>query len=274
MWTEETVNAQNKDLLETMKMMARDGTLRGCFADIPVDVYHHPECPGVSSTQLKGILKQSYKHYELERGKSTAALRFGSAFHCFVNEPEEFVNSYQIIHKKSSEFLAPGKLALMDSDFLTIQNMAKKLYVHPDAGPLLSGAQNELSYFSVDSETGILKKCRVDAIKDDVISDLKSCEDASPDGFRRASQKWLTRVSAAYYLEIVSETLMRHLNIFNLIACEKDDPYEIAVYKVSEESLIRGSAEVRKALSIIKTIKEQGVSAWKGYELGIKDISI
>lgn len=265
---------ENKRILSTLQSLAAEGNLVGCFADIPVDVYHHPECPGISSTQLKGILKKSYKHYELERGKSTPDTRFGSAFHCFVNEPEAFVNTYQIIHGTKSEFLMPGKLALRDEDFITIQEMAKKLFAHPDAGPLLCGAQNEFTYFSMDQETGLLKKCRLDAFKDNVISDLKSCQDASREAFIRDSRKYLTRISAAYYLEIVSEVLGERLGDFRLIACEKLPPYEIAVYPVDQSSINTASLEIRRALKTIKEIQQNGSQAWRGYQLNNSPISI
>lgn len=265
----------NQEILMTLISMANKDQLSGCFADIPPEVYHDRRCPGFSSTQLKGILKKSYRHWELEASVDSEATRFGTAFHCFVNEPETFVNTYQIIHgKKSQAFLEAGKTALMDDDFKTIEVMSKKLFAHPDAGPLLSGAQNELTYFSRDKETGVLKKCRVDAIKDHVISDLKTCPDASPEAFGRDSRKWMTRVSAAYYLEVVSECLGTHLNKFHLIACEKNDPFEIAVYKVSDRSIQRGSQEVRKALKVIQNVIENPGDAWKGYELGIQELDI
>ena len=254
--------------------MADQGTLSGCFADIPVDVYHHPQCPGISSTQLKGIIKKSLTHFLSEKRSETAALRFGSAFHCFTNEPEEFVRTYQILYGEKTERLQFGRIGLSISDFETIKVMQKKVFEHPDAGPLLKDAQFELTYFSVDQETGILKKCRVDAIKNKIISDLKTCADASAETFARDARKYLYRISGAYYLEIVSETLGEKLDTFNLIACEKEQPHEINVFRISEPSLRKADLEIRHALKIIQTIHEQGAKAWAGYDLGIKDLHI
>lgn len=268
------MNKQSTDILKTLQSMADRNSLSGCFGDIPIDVYHHPQCPGVSSTQLKGILKKSYKHFLLEQRKESKAFAFGSALHCFVNEPETFVNIYQIIYGKQSEFLEPGKIALSSADFETIQHVARKLFEHPDAGPLLKGAQNELTYFSLDNETGVLKKCRVDAINNLAISDLKSCVDASPDAFIRDSRKYLYRVSAAYYLEIVSEVIGIRMKDFYLIATEKTEPFGIKAYRVSDRSIEQASGEIRKALKVIQTVHEQGSRAWTEYELGISDLYI
>ena len=270
----ETVNKDSTEILKTLRSMADRNALSGCFGDIPIDVYHHQSCPGVSSTQIKGILKRSYKHFLLEQRKETKAFAFGSALHCFVNEPDAFVNTYQIIYGKQSEMLSPGKIALSIGDFEAIQHVAKKLFAHPDAGPLLKDAQHELTYFSVDNETGILKKCRVDAIKNLAISDLKSCQDASPDAFARDSRKYLYRVSGAYYTEIVSEVLGIRIDDFYLIATEKTEPFGVKVYRISDRSIEQGRAEVRKALKLIQTVHEHGANAWTEYELGITDLVI
>ena len=264
----------NSDILQTLISMADKGTLTGCFADVPVEVYHHSQCPGISSTQLKGIIKKSYAHFCNEKRTESPALKFGSAFHCFVNEPEEFSNTYQIIYGEKTERLQSGRIALSIDDFETIKVMQKKVFEHPDAGPLIFDAQFELTYWSVDQQTGILKKCRVDAIKNKIISDLKSCADASAETFARDARKYLYRISGAYYLEIVSEVLGEHLETFNLIACEKQQPHEINVFRISDNSLRKANEEIRHALKIIQTIHEQGAKAWSGYDLGIKDLHI
>lgn len=264
---------QTNEILMTLRSMATSGTLSGCFADIPIEVYHDPLCPGVSSTQIKAIMKRSYNHYILEKSHSTNPMRFGTAFHSFVNEPEAFVNSYEVVHGRAKG-TRPEAIPLKFDDFQTIQKMSQKVFSHPDAAPLLKDAQNELTYFSIDSETGILKKCRVDAIKDGKISDLKTCEDASPSAFARDCHKYLYRISAAYYLEVVSEVLGRHLNNFYLIACEKSDPFEINVFRVDDRSLLKASEEIRETLRILKQIQDGGPNAWAGYKLGITDLMI
>ncbi len=268
------MDQQSTDILQTLISMADQGTLSGCFADIPVDVYHHSNCPGISSTQLKGIIKKSFTHFMEEKRTETPALHFGSAFHCFTNEPEEFARTYQILYGTKTERLEFGRIGLKADDFETIKVMQKKVFEHPDAGPLIQDAQFELTYFSVDQKTGIIKKCRVDAIKNKIISDLKTCADASPETFARDARKYLYRISGAYYLEIVSETLGEPLNQFNLIACEKEAPHEINVFRISEASLKKADQEIRHALDIIQTVHEQGPKAWVGYDLGIKDLHI
>lgn len=268
------MDKHSRDILETLKLMADRGTLTGCFADIPADVYHHVSCPGISSTQLKGIIKKSLRHFSTEKRRETAALNFGTAFHCFVNEPELFLSTYQIVHGVGTETLMAGRIALDLSDFDTIQVMQKKIFEHPDAGPLLTDAQFELTYFSVDSETGVLKKVRVDAIKNKIVSDLKSCGDASAESFARDARKYLYRVSGAYYLEVVSEVIGEKLNQFCLIACEKLAPHEINVFRISDQSLQKANLEIRAALEVIRNVSEQGDKAWSGYGLGIKDLYI
>lgn len=270
------------DILRELQAMAACGTLRGCYADIPIDVYHHPECPGYSSTTIKRIIQRSYNHWYIARDENRQPLRFGNAFHCYVDDPELFRQLYQVAptdRRNSAEWSAAKitageKILLTFNEFESIKVMSQKLYEHPDASPLLKDARSELSYFSVDQVTGLIKKCRVDAIKGRALSDLKSTLDASSTSFSWDSKKYLYRISAAYYLEIVSEvTGLRH-NDFHLIACEKEEPFEIKVYRVSDASIEKAQEEIRQALQTIRTILVNGPSAWKGYQLGVEDIHI
>lgn len=253
--------------------MDTDDTISGCYSDIPIEVYHHPQCPGVSSSRIKIPIQHSYAHLEAQQTKSTKSLRFGSAFHTFVNEPELFSNTYHIVSGKKPD-VPPGKTPVTVADVELIQLMHKKLASHPDAAPLLKGARHELTYFSRDQETGILKKCRVDAINGDRISDLKTCADASAHAFARDARKYLYRVSAAYYLQIVSEVVGYPLRDFYLIACEHQAPHEVAVYRVDDRSLSTAENEIKEALKVLKRINEQPKTAWKGYPTGIKEIQI
>ncbi len=259
-------------ILNTLISMDSERSLHGCFDNIPIEVYHHPSCPGISSTTIKAIAGHSLVHFKKQKHVDKNAFRFGNAFHTFVNEPAKFHDLYQVTYGRK-DLCDITKIQLSYEDFQTIQAMNTKLKIHPDAGPLYSHAQHELTYFATDEETGLLKKCRVDAIKNGIISDLKSCEDASENSFKRDAAKWLYRISAAYYLEIVSQVLGEQLSTFNLIACEKTDPHEINVFKVTDRSLAKAHEEIREALNVIKLNRDHE-NAWAGYKLGIKEISI
>lgn len=273
---------EQQEILNELKAMDAADTIAGCYRDVPNIVYHHPECPGFSSTTLKRIVSRSYNHWFLAQDERDEHLVFGSAFHVFHNEPHNFDAEFIVAptsDRKSAEWRAAkaaagGRAVLTMEDFEAIQVMRDKLREHPVARQYLLGAEHELTYFVRDRETGILKKCRVDAYKPGLLSDLKSTQNAAESAFARDSRKFLTRISAAYYCEILTEHYQALHREFFLLACEKAHPWEIAVYRVSEESISRGETEVRQALRIIRKIQDEGPGAWKGYELAVKDIAI
>lgn len=271
-------------LVDLIAMEAAGKLDRACFTDLPVQVYHDPRCPGISSTAIKTILKRTWAHHEAHADPTKESFRIGSAFHCFATEPNRFRDEYIICpfeYKRGhdwKEFKARAeseqRIILMPDELSMVAAMNKRLWAHPDSSPLLIGAQFEVTYFSRDQQSGVLKKARVDAItKTKKISDLKSTFDASPEGFRRDCINFFYRISAAYYLEVASGFYGEQLTEFNLISCEKGVPYEISVYEVAAESLATATEEIRTALAKIQHI-QQNPQAWRGYELGKKMIKI
>lgn len=276
------LTAEQADILEELKSMDAADTIAGCYNDIPNVVYHHPECPGYSSTTLKRIIAQSYNHWFEKQEERDDSLVFGSAFHVYNNEPHNFDQEFIIAptsEKRSAEWkavaaMAGGRAVLSREDFETVKVMSVKLMEHPIARDLLNGSQRELTFFSRDQETGLLKKIKVDAYKPMLPSDLKSTMNASPQAFARDSRKFLTRVSAAFYCEVLTDHFQKIHRDFYLIACEKVEPREIAVYRVDDDSIDRGVEDVRRALRIIRRVLDGGIASWKGYDLSVTNISI
>lgn len=278
------MNHHHLSILKTLKNLAEQGQLTGVYEDIPIEVYHHPECPGHSSTTIKRILEQSYNHWFCSKTKNTKSLRFGSAFHTFCNEPHLFNEQYKVIHaekKNSSEWKmgcleAGERTPITLKEFRTIEIMSRKVFTHPTVGPQYRRAKKELTFFSKDQETGLWKKCRVDGLLmgEGKVLDLKSTADASQLSFASDCRKYLYRVSMAYYCEIVSEVLGEIYRHAELIACETEDPNEIAPYRVDDRSMERGGEEVRHALRTIKRILDEGESAWRGYPITAQDLLI
>lgn len=273
---------ENQQILYSLIEMEKGGALdRTSFTDLPIEVYHHRLCPGISSTTLKTVLKKSWAHHLVGEQFESDPFRFGNAFHCFSNEPKRFRDAYYVAPFKrrvgqdweEAKATAGDRTIIMCDDFELIRIMTKKLYEHPIARQLIVGSQCEVTFFVRDKETGVLKKCRVDNIKGDELSDLKSTIDGSLDEFTFQAKKLLYRISGTYYLEIVSEFYNELFDKFNLIACEKEVPNEIAIYPLSERSRERASEEIRSALRTIATI-QKNPNAWKGYALEKTPIDI
>ncbi len=164
-----------------------------------------------------------------------------------MNEPHLFREQYAIwpgSSRKKADYWGfnrqaanKNKITLLEREFKMIETMSRKLFTHPEAKELLEGAQFEITFFSRDQETGVLKKCRVDAIKDFILSDLKTCWDASAAKFKWDARKYGYDLSGAFYLEVCSEFYGKLLNQFYLIPCEKEEPHEITTYLIHPDSI-------------------------------------
>lgn len=75
--------------------------------------------------------------------------------------------------------------------------------------------------------------------------DLKSCRDASPQGFRRACLKHRYWLQDAHYSIGVETALQRHVSEFLFVAVEKEPPYVCRVYRI--DALDRLAARARRA---------------------------
>jgi hypothetical protein len=270
--------ATPNEAVTLLRQLEQAGDLENAvFTDIPAAAYHHPDCPGVSSTQVKAAFAQSLAHFN-KRDLQSDALRFGTALHCFVCEPDKFPELFDVVPDRGRAAIADRKTHITVSDVTRIVEMARSVTTHPDAADFFNDVggkpQYELTFFSRDPESGILQKARVDLFKGDVIVDLKSTRDASPRGFPKEAAKYLYRISAAYYLQVVSRVVGRYLSDFYLVACEKEPPYLAAVYKVDPRSLSQADEEISIALDRIKTARSQGHNAWLGYPLGIQEVLI
>lgn len=278
------MKAGHVEILKQAKAMALKGTLTGCFSDFPIDVYHHPECPGYNSTLTKQVVSQSFNHWMIDRKKSARPLEFGNAFHVFTMEPEHFESQFKVVKtddRKSGTWRAAkaaqeddGRTLLDLNDWDCLQIMAKKVPLHPDVAPFWPHAKFEQTYFWICPNTGLLLKCRPDIVSCGIVFDLKSCLDASVGAFTWEMKDRLQRISSAHYLNGISAVTGIPHGTFRLIACEKIEPHEIQVHQVHELSLQAANIEINEAHETIRRILEQGESAWRGYQLGVKEIRI
>lgn len=260
-----SLSPKHEEILQSLISMAKRGALLGAFEDIPSVVYNDPRMPGIRSGLIKSIVERSYNHYLQGDVKNERALFFGSAFHAYVTDFEEFTNDYR-------KDCTPDEIR-------KIGLMHKKLIDHPDVKPRLQNAKFETTFFSQCQVTGLLKRCRVDLMQSDLstleeLNDFKTCRNASATAFAKDARFFLYRISAAYYLGIVSEVLGRYIRNFNLIPSEKEEPYESRVYRIDDKSIAHGEEESLKGLKILKEIYQGGETAWKGYELGVRDLVI
>lgn len=248
----------------------------GIFRDVPNEVYHGDRT-AISSSSLK-LLLRSPAHFMAMRDEpeeSTVAKDFGTALHAALLEPEKYHATYvtkPVINRrtKAGKALAEtvnaalvDKIQINSATMTEIGAMVTSAKRHPRVNDMLKDGEAEVSYVWTDEPSGIRCKCRPDWLNTEAIWDLKSCLDASPEGFSRACAKYKYHLSAAYYVEGVRKLTGKTLP-FLFVASEKDPPYAVAVYEASEGFLRSGRRLVRQALDRLRECRDQGT--WPSYQ--------
>lgn len=248
------LSPNHQAVLDQLIKLHQAGELVGAYENIPIEVYHSPLCPGISSTMLKTAIKRSVAHINHDT-EDNENLSFGRLFHAFISEPHLIKNA-------------------KSKDVLLAQKMFTNMMKHPVVRALMRGAKHEITFFSTDQETGLTKKCRADGYIEGIVFDFKTTRNASLDSFVGDCKRYNYRISAAYYLEIISEVFGERHEDFRLIACEKEEPCETSIYRVHSRSIEEASQEIRGGLNKIKEAFDKGDYAWKGYSQNVTDILI
>ena len=242
--------------------------------------YHAAD--GVSKSDLD-LIHRSPAHYKAARHEDTPALRFGTAFHCAVLENDRFNETYTVIEGDRrtnvvkaaiKEAEAAGKIILTADDFNALMNMSQTVFKNPICAALLRGSLKEHSVFSELDDVRV--KCRPDGWNTEkgVLFDLKSTEDASPEGFARTVAKYRYHVQDAFYRHVVASATNCDADdlSFIFIAVEKKPPFAVALYQLDELATLQGWVDAREDLRRYKAAKESG--KWCGYSPRIETLSL
>lgn len=246
---------------------------------------------GVSQSRLK-LMSRSPAHmkYAIEHPEpSTPDQIIGTVFDTAIFEPE---NLEDCCHVRPSHY--PGekgaqkpwhggatwckewvsahkdKPVVPQDDFTAICLMRDQIFKHPAAAEALKKGKGA-SLFCEDAETGLQLKARPDWLSGNSIVDLKSCQDASPDGFARTVAQFGYSLQAALYLDVAA-TLGLGKEHFLFICCEKERPYAVACYELDEESIGIGRSKYRRLLNrYLECVVED---KWPGYSRHVETISL
>lgn len=177
----------------------------------------------ISASQIKTFDKGAYWfwkstpfNHEKEPEKESDALIFGKLCHCLLLEPEKFDEEYLIYdfgklraNKKYEEakLLNPNKIIVNQEEVDHAKKMMSELQNHKLAGLILDGATAEMPYIWMDKNTGLLCKCKMDAIKRTkagiVLIDYKTSSDI--EGLINWPQKLQYPLQADFYCRAVKE---------------------------------------------------------------------
>lgn len=254
----------------------------GVYADIPEHVYHS-WWPCASNHRL-GLLKRSPAHLKAKidfpDNDDTESKRFGRASHCAILEPDEFEKRYgcapagdgrsKAVQQAKAQLelqYGPGRV-LKPDDFADCLRIRDAIHRHPLAGPLIrSATARELTVVWNDAETGVRVKARLDArgaiAARGVIIDAKSTEDARLDPFERSVYKYGYHRQGALYLEGANAHGF-DADDYVIIAYEKEPPYALIVYRMTEGALDLGTEDNRRLLARYAQCLER--NEWPAYD--------
>ena len=272
------------------------------FVGMPDSEYHQrPELSKSMTDRLEKSPAHLQEYLNGEGMTSTDAMKFGSAYHAWVLEPDTFWDHYerkpvdlkkptaaQLGAKKPSEktvnqiedwkkFTASiqGKTVIKEEDLEKIRNMYNALKAHPMASRLLFQKTRftEIAMFWKDPLTNISCRAKADLIRtDDIMVDLKTTEDASLAGFKRSVYKYRYHVQDVSYSGAFRQITGRHPAAFTFVVQEKTPPYLVEVYDLPPEWRLDGEIKYNRNLQTYTDC--QLAQSWPGYSDGTKIVTL
>lgn len=251
---------------------------------ISADEYYAVEA--MSYSGAKKIL-QSPAHYKLARevpSVATPQMMFGEAVHCGILEPKRFphyVLAAPTIDKRTNVGKAmwaafveesAGKLVLSADDFVRACRCIDAANAHPTVRKLLDNATVEESFFWIDKQFDVPCKARLDARRDGLIIDLKTCADASPEGFARAAANYKYHLQGAMYFTAAEHVLDATPEAFILIALESAEPFATAFYEIESDAMVMGGHLRDQALERYAVARK--TKTWEGYRPTIERLKL
>lgn len=155
-----------------------------------------------------------------------------------------------------------GLSPILPEQWLTVCDMADELSRHRKAMELLSDGEAEVSAFVPDEATGVLRRCRYDWLRDDIVPDYKTTVCSEPRDFVRSAAKFGYHSQHAWYLDVLRD-LGRTARGFVFIAQEKTPPYLVTVIELPADLVDVGRERNRAALQRFRDCTESGL--WPGY---------
>lgn len=230
----------------------------------------------VRSTALKVIVNKSAKHYRHEESQKkppNAGMILGTATHAALVEPEVYQRDVVVsplAGKKSAAWDAfvlkhPGKLPIIQNDVEVIDNVVRAVRADPYASRYLVGLP-EMSIIWIDPLTGMQCKARADLLdesdpRNPIIVGFKTTRELGP-VFDRQIDQFLYQLSWAFYREGYYRVRGVWPEMVEIVA-ETQAPFDVAVYRVEDETLEAGTTLFRGALNTIAECRKTG--AWPGF---------
>jgi hypothetical protein len=247
---------------------------------------YHSDVSRLSNSMLS-LLKRSpklfFKYYiekSLAPPEASDSMAMGSMVHTIVLEPETLDERYRVkpdCDRRTkegkavyAEFMAslPNRCEVISpDDFAKATDCATALLAHAELRAVLDATRGESLIeeridFAVD---GVDMRSRLDflSLAANVIIDIKTTKDASPEEFCKSIANYGYHRQAALYREAVLQKFGSPCRFLLAVVCT-EQPFEVALYEPSNEMIAAGMREVWSLLDGFKLRAESGdwTSEW------------
>lgn len=246
----------------------------GCYTELSNENYHAIKSH-VSRSAIMDFAKSPYnywaKHLNPDRPKktSTPAMELGTAFHTLILEFDRFNNEYAILppkillkdvgrdayeeHKEKCEKIeSSNKITIPMETWFLLCDMKSRIESHQQAMQLIKDGRIENSFFWQDEHSGLGVKARPDILHDNMIVDLKTCNDASPRAFQSAMVLGGYHIQGAMIRDGVLAIEDRRINNVINICIETKYPHNIGIYIIDEFAIDEGQVKYKNILLELK----------------------
>jgi len=250
---------------------------------------YHQDRTCISASGLK-LISRSPRHYwnrylnPAYEDATTPAMAFGSVVHTLMLEPHTFNERYAIspdVSRTTKEGKAAytafteankGKEFISSKDYVLATDMIEQAKLNPIITDLLDLSEKEAMHTFEVLELPCKMKADAINVIDGCIIDLKTCTDASPDGFGKDAYNLGYLLQAAFYLDGYHLATGNNLKRFIFIAMEKSAPYIAAVYELTPEQIELGRQQYLAALQTYKNCL--AANKWHAYGDNIQFLTL
>lgn len=257
-------------------------TKPGIYQNIDINAYHG-EKEYISATSLK-LAKKSLKLYKLYReGKVSSSgklsedkvshFEVGNAFELALLDPKAFdeqVGIYDVENRPEKdkfitstknqawkkEFYSSHPYVVTTQEYAVIAEMITSCYQDAVIQKLIKNIEYQFSMYWIDKDTGLQLKTRPDICrsKDNIIVDVKTTIDGSPEAFSRDLAKYDYPLQAVMQVDgVIQSGFMQSVDKYYWLVVEKEPPFSATLYEFAQDEIKHYLDEYEY---ILKTLKK------------------
>lgn len=231
----------------------------------------YQELAGVNWSTLREIEKSElhYVYRRLNPREDTARLALGRLVHTAVLQPDRLDADYAAFEgDKRTKAWREFKIENANRTCVAAEEMeqalaiARAVHRHPAAARLLAHCNCEQAVVWRERESGLVCKCRVDALTPRTIVEFKTTTSVDPEEFARLAGRMGYHKQLAFYRRGVKAALKRRRPAVRLIAVEIEPPFDVAVFRLDEDVLYAAHEQTSELL--LKAASAARKQVWRG----------